>query len=115
MNVNDSGRKGLLGFAIRKTAPNKQPDWLSGMLPFPKMAHTPGQPIKTNVAPIQKFRWSDYGVEPGRQYRYEVFPVYGTPDQLKINKASKVTVTVNTAVTDLNTLINHRGSHAVVF
>lgn len=69
---------GLLGFALeREVAGNKK--WLRSMLHFPGLAHVAGELSPTNVAPIQKFRWSDYGVLPNGRYRYTVHPVYGNP------------------------------------
>ena len=62
-NVTDAKRTGLLGFALERLNPvTKKWEWLSGMMPFPGQAHDAGQPIPTDVAPIQKFRWSDYRV-----------------------------------------------------
>ena len=42
--------------------------------------HTPGEPLSTEQAPIQKFRWSDYRVYPDTTYTYEVHPVRGKPE-----------------------------------
>src|ERR1700675_2556441 len=88
MNLEEDACKGLLGFAIEREAPSYEPDkrhkWLSGLLAFPDQKHKTGDPIFSNVAPIQKFRWSDYTVYPAKEYHYTVHPVYGTPDRLDI-------------------------------
>jgi phosphatidylserine/phosphatidylglycerophosphate/cardiolipin synthase-like enzyme len=104
IDIEDDLRTGLLGFAIARSDGNKQ-EWLSGLLPFPHMTHAPGQLIPTNIAPIQKFRWSDYRVYPDRPYEYTIHPVYGTPQTPKL--AAGVTVKVKTA--------SLTGKHAVIF
>lgn len=77
MNVDDELREGLLGFAISRRVGRGASTWLNGMLAFEGTAHSPGEPVATNLAPIQKFRWSDYTVYPDTSYRYEAHPVYG--------------------------------------
>ena len=60
-NVPTERQAGLLGFSIERLDPKtKQWGWMSGMMPFPGQQHDPGQPIPTDIAPVQKFRWSDY-------------------------------------------------------
>ncbi|MCC6148174.1 MAG: phospholipase [Anaerolineaceae bacterium] len=83
MDIDPAKRDGLLGFAIeRYNAFNNSTGWLLGALNFPHASHTPGNLVSTNIAPIQKFRWSDYRVYPNSEYRYTIHPVYppwGTP------------------------------------
>jgi hypothetical protein len=97
MNLNEKACEGLLGFAIERTAPSyspgKQHKWLAGMMPFPGQKHAPGALIDSNVAPIQKFRWSDYTVFPGTLYQYTIHPVYGTPTTLDVRPGPSVEVT----------------------
>ncbi len=106
-DVDPARRQGLLGFALQRgegrTGAMK---WLKGMLHFPGVPRAAGQRFPTNEAPIQKFRWSDYGVYPGRTYRYTVHPVYGSPGRLDVQHGP--TVTVRTAAIS-------RGSHAILF
>ncbi len=85
----DANRKGLLGFAIQKN----DEDFLPAMIPFPGQPHNPGDPIPTNLAPVQKFRWSDYTVTAGTTYKYTVFAVRGTPAQLELGAGAEITVT----------------------
>ncbi|MGH7456670.1 MAG: hypothetical protein ACRENG_35305, partial [bacterium] len=71
MNVDDDRRQGLLGFAIeRRDRQDGGEKWLSGRLNFPGKFFKPGMLTPTKAAPIQKFRWSDYGVEPDGEYVY---------------------------------------------
>lgn len=55
---------GLLGFAIERQGGNRPHKWLSGGLSFPGVKGKPGEFPTSDNAPIQKFRWSDYGVFP---------------------------------------------------
>ena len=84
MNVPDARREDLLGFAIHRAGGDKPAEWLNGMISFPGVEHKPGQPLSTEQAPIQKFRWSDYRVYPDTTYKYEVHPVRGKPESPKI-------------------------------
>ncbi len=79
-DVKESQRQDLLGFAISRqilSGPYKgRIAWLQGILDFPGTTKGRGELIATNVAPIQKFRWSDYAVYPGIRYAYTIQPVY---------------------------------------
>jgi phosphatidylserine/phosphatidylglycerophosphate/cardiolipin synthase-like enzyme len=79
-NVEPDKREDLLGFAISREILSGRfagrIGWLQGILDFPGTTKARGELIATNVAPIQKFRWSDYSVYPGTQYAYTVQPVY---------------------------------------
>jgi phosphatidylserine/phosphatidylglycerophosphate/cardiolipin synthase-like enzyme len=94
MNVEAHKREGLLGFALqRRKGGAGEAEWLMGMLPFPDAPHKPGELIPTNVAPIQKFRWSDYRVFPDTRYDYTAHPVYGSPQQPEVEDGPTVSVT----------------------
>lgn len=93
MNVSEERRKGLLGFAIeREQVSNGKRQWLQGLLHFPGVSREPGEPTSTQVAPIQRFRWSDYTVRAGEKYRYVVHGVYGTPDRLRLDQGPSILV-----------------------
>jgi phosphatidylserine/phosphatidylglycerophosphate/cardiolipin synthase-like enzyme len=92
MDLPASARKGLLGFAIERSGGGED-RWLNGQLHFEGTALPPGEPVPTNLAPIQKFRWSDYTVWPDTTYRYRVHPVYGRVDRQEIRKGAEVEVT----------------------
>jgi hypothetical protein len=75
----DRARKpGLLGFAIEQKESGKPWQWLLNSLTFPGKAHTIPKwgATPTNLAPIQKFRWADYSIEPGTTCRYRVHLAY---------------------------------------
>jgi phosphatidylserine/phosphatidylglycerophosphate/cardiolipin synthase-like enzyme len=105
MDLAAQRRQGLLGFAIqhKKGAANWQ--WLLNSLTFPGLAHTLPQWAATpsNIAPIQKFRWSDYTVEPNTNCKYRVYPVYGTAAKPVLGERLEVAVT-----TDDGRPIGHR-------
>lgn len=75
-------RKNLLGFAISREILSGNSagriGWLQGILDFPETTKGRGELIASNVAPIQKFRWSDYAVYPSVRYAYNVYPVYSS-------------------------------------
>lgn len=83
-DVDSARRDGLLGFAIERRVGAGKWHWLYGKLGFAGEQVGEGTYFPSNVRPFQKFRWSDYRVEPGRQHTYRVHPVYGTPDRLRV-------------------------------
>ena len=86
---NDADRAGLLGFAVQRDGG----EFLPAMIPFPGQIHNPGDPIGTDKAPVQKFRWSDYTVDAGTTYKYSVYAVRGTPSALVLGDSADVTIT----------------------
>lgn len=107
MNLEPQLRQGLLGFALRRIdGRSGKREWLTGMLPFPHMQLRPGSLISTKVAPIQKFRWSDYRVYPDTQYTYLVHPVYGNPQHPDVQPGVEITIKTASLL---------QGEHRVVF
>lgn len=90
-----ASRADFLGFAIRRTpgfwsadGKTRVPDsWLPNRLTFDgPAAHTQGD-APTDQAPIQKFMWWDARIDPqdrGAAFRYDVYPVVGTPTNLQV-------------------------------
>jgi hypothetical protein len=100
-------REGLLGFAVeRQEGTRGRKKWLKSSLQFPGLPHADGERTPSNEAPVQKFRWSDYGVLPGRTYRYTVHPVYGEPGALRVEDGPTVTAKTDAFRT---------GTHGVLF
>src|SRR5215208_7141602 len=106
MDVTAAKRRGLLGFAIERTGGGAPHKWLTGLLHFPGRDHGAGQPVATRVAPIQKFRWSDYTALPAKRYRYTVHPVYGKPDDPRVDAGPVVQISTHRV---------DRGDHGVIF
>ena len=92
MDLAEPRRKGLLGFAIEKQQGSKPWLFLFNSLTFPGKAHTFAQYHATpsDKAPLQKFRWADYAVNPGTTMHYRVHLAYGTADapQLAIDSSA---------------------------
>ena len=97
VDLAESRRAGLLGFAFRQKEAAKPWQWLLNSLTFPGRAHTLAQwnATPSNLAPIQKFRWADYSIEPGTTCRYRVHPVYGTPAAPVLGEPLELSVTTD--------------------
>lgn len=88
MDLIEAKRQGCLGFSIERTdVDTGDRRWLPNMLRFPsdqtdaplpsdtKDKVKPGV-LTTARAPLQKFRWGDYTLEPGKRYRYRAVARY---------------------------------------
>ena len=77
-DLNKARKPGFLGFAIEQKEGDKPWQWLLNSLTFPGKAHTIPKwgATPSNLAPIQKFRWADYSIEPGTTCRYRVHLAY---------------------------------------
>lgn len=94
MDLAESRRKGLLGFAIEKQQGAKPWLFLFNSLTFPDKAHTFPQfhATPSDKAPLQKFRWADYAVNPGMTIHYRVHLAYGSPDAPQLGEALELTI-----------------------
>ena len=89
----DKARKpGFLGFAIEQKESNKPWQWLLNSLTFPGKAHTipKWNATPSNLAPIQKYRWADYSIEPGTTCKYRVHLAYA--GQLTLGESLEIEV-----------------------
>ncbi len=95
MDLAEPRRKGLLGFAIEKQSGTKPWLFLFNSLTFPGKVHTFPQYHATpsDIAPLQKFRWADYAVNPGTTMQYRVHLAYGTPDAPQLGEFLELTIT----------------------
>jgi len=95
MDLAEPRRKGLLGFAIEKQQGGKPWLFLFNSLTFPGKAHTFPQfhATPSDIAPLQKFRWADYAVNPGMTLHYRVHLAYGTADAVQLGEALELTIT----------------------
>ncbi len=91
-NIEPALRKNFLGFAIERTDKKKKA-WLQGALHFPGATDNSFALVDSNLAPIQKFRWSDYSVYEGGTYTYKVYGVYGKPGKLTYREGPEITLT----------------------
>jgi phosphatidylserine/phosphatidylglycerophosphate/cardiolipin synthase-like enzyme len=90
-------RQGLLGFAIEKQQGNKPWLFLFNSLTFPGKTHTFAQfhATPSDLAPLQKFRWADYAVNPGMTLHYRIHLAYGTPDAPQLGESLELTITAD--------------------
>ncbi|UVK96773.1 phospholipase D-like domain-containing protein [Pseudomonas sp. B21-048] len=97
IDVAEHRRKGLLGFAIEKQQGSKPWLFLFNSLTFPGKAHTFPQfhATPSDTAPLQKFRWADYAVNPGVTIHYRVHLAYGTADAPQLGECLEVTVSTD--------------------
>lgn len=108
-DVTAAKRKGLLGFAIHRVDHTEnEAYWLRGFRTFEATEPNPppGTLVSTMEHPVQAFNWGDYTAKPDHRYTYTVYPVYGTPANLKMGP--EVPITVETSDPE-------QGDHAVYF
>ncbi|WP_460145697.1 phospholipase D-like domain-containing protein [Pseudomonas sp. S2_A02] len=103
-------RKGLLGFAIEKQQGSKPWLFLFNSLTFPGKAHTFPQfhATPSDTAPLQKFRWADYAVNPGVTIHYRIHLAYGTADAPQLGEFLEVTVSTDNGLPEGQSVIFNR-------
>ncbi|WP_288409714.1 phospholipase D-like domain-containing protein [uncultured Herbaspirillum sp.] len=114
-DIDQAQRAGCLGFAIeRHDLKTGEVVWMRGMKTFEKtQPHTTlGQMFSSQQHPFQSFQWSDYSVNPGQGYTYEVHPTYGTPQALEVRDGAEVTVSTETEWGEPHSVFFNRGSVA---
>ena len=98
LDIDESARSGLKGFAFKRISPDGSSHWLTGMKVFPSLAprQAPGGGktihFPTNENPIQSLIWSDYEASPQTEYRYEISAMYGTPGHLEARHTVSVRI-----------------------
>jgi len=113
MDLQENMRKGCLGFTIFKEELDPPADGSApkGKRALPNMLRFPSDTgtglATTEKAPLQKFRWGDYTLKPGRRYRYTVVPKYGKP--------LKLTEQVPPVSVEVTTEDNQRPETAIFF
>jgi len=107
--------KNLMGFAVRRTDFHPgtgeilRLDWLNGQKRFKGVQSDYGDDIRSDQAPFQRFRWSDYTINPDRSYRYDVFPMTGTPGSLERGYALSFDIKPSKPVVDGIGIYTNRG------
>jgi hypothetical protein len=108
-NVPESARKGLLGFGLHRTDEvTGEGGWLPNFLRF-EANDRPGGSASSQRNPLQAFQWGDYGVTPGRRYRYRVQSLYGGPTKPRAGESVTVEVTTERQGTGRNGIYFNRG------
>lgn len=93
-DVDPALRQGLLGFAVRRRDGGEGAgpgEWIVNRRTFAGQEQG-RQYWPTDQAPVQKFRWGDYTVEPGKPYRYEVAAAHGSPGDVRLGPSVELTV-----------------------
>jgi phosphatidylserine/phosphatidylglycerophosphate/cardiolipin synthase-like enzyme len=108
MDVDESRRAGLLGFAIEKKVGSKDWEFLLNSLTFPGKAHTipEWEATPSDLAPFQKMRWADYRLEPRQTVKYRVHLAYGSADQPDLDEKLEL---------EVRTDDGKPGNHRVIF
>lgn len=115
LDCDRSARKGLLGFAFRRTRAGGASKWLrsqkvfKSVVPRPDLVHGD---YRTNQFPIQSFLWSDYTADPAVRYDFEVHPVYGTPANPELRDPISFSITTEPEEGDDHSIWFNRGAIA---
>ncbi|HSP96280.1 MAG TPA: phospholipase D-like domain-containing protein [Candidatus Dormibacteraeota bacterium] len=115
LNVSGAKRKGLRGFAIKRTDKTEgETYWMRGTKTFASVEPHPaaGAQFSSLVHPFQTFQWADYSAKPGYTYTYTVVAMYGPPTALKQGVSVDVTVTAESIEAQEHTVYFNRGSVA---
>lgn len=115
LNVSNAKRKGLRGFAIKRTDHTEgESYWMSGTKTFESVEPhpAPGGQYSSHVHPFQSFQWSDYSAKPGYAYTYMVVAMYGPVDALTDGVSVEVSVTTERIDGQEHTIHFNRGSVA---
>jgi len=115
LNIDNPLRRGLRGFAIRRTdIAAEETFWMKGQKTFKSLEPTPaaGEQFSSREHPFQSFQWSDYSAKPDQEYTYEVIALYGKPGVLDERNAASVTVRTEPIVGADHTIFFNRGSPA---
>ena len=101
LDLEEARRAACLGFSIWRTdlgpagAPLPADQPVAHALPsgvrFPSDTST--GPVTTEHAPLQRFRWGDYTLNPNHRYRYRVTAQYGAASALTAGPSVEVEVT----------------------
>lgn len=115
LDCENDARQGLLGFAFRRKRQGGEPRWLRSQKVFKSVVPKPDVDhgdYRTNKFPIQSFLWSDFTAEPGVQYQFEIFPVYGTPSEPDLQDPLVLSVTTEAEVGEDHSIWFNRGAIA---
>lgn len=105
---------GLLGFALKRSCYRASDDsvvrveFVEGQKRFECDTQV-GVDVTSDRAPFQRFRWSDYRLDPRYYYDYEVIPVYGRPCALDMAPSATVRFRPSEPVVDGTGIYVNRG------
>lgn len=108
-------RAGFRGFAIKRfDAKTGEIIWLRGMKTFEETEPYPakGEMFSSRLHPFQSFQWADYAVEPGQDYTYTFYALYGKASDLKAKAEVEVAVSTEMETGPTHSAFFNRGSVA---
>ena len=110
MDLDETRRDGLLGFAIERKVGTKAWEFLWNSLTFPGKAHTipEWEATPSNLAPFQKMRWADYRLDPRQTVRYRVHLAYGDAAQPDLDERLEVEVRTDDGMPEDHRVIFNR-------
>jgi phosphatidylserine/phosphatidylglycerophosphate/cardiolipin synthase-like enzyme len=107
MDIEEAALDGLLGFSIERAEGDGEFKALPNFLLFE--ANDGEEPdYSSRLNPFQEFLRGDYVVDPGRDYRYRVTAMYGSPDNLSDGDSVEVAVTTELERTDQDAVYFNR-------
>lgn len=110
LDVPETALEGLMGFSIHRLDHSTGREVaIQGFKTFPPRkgeAPPTGEPVPSDVQPLQSFHWGDYTVEPDRIYTYKIRSLYGTPGALTVGKELWIKVVTES---------EDYGQHAIFF
>ncbi len=112
MDASHKQCRGLLGFAIEREGGSRPRHFLSGIAHFPGIPHKAGDPVSSDVAPIQRFRWSDYRVFPDTEYSYTIYGAFGEWEKPTLIAGPSVTVRTSSASSGTHRVLFNRAAAA---
>jgi phosphatidylserine/phosphatidylglycerophosphate/cardiolipin synthase-like enzyme len=79
LDMDETARAGLRGFAIKRGQSGQPQDWLRGIKYFKDLVAKPNpqDDYSSRNQPFQTFLWSDYGASPGTDYDFTIIALYG--------------------------------------
>ena len=118
IDLEESARDGLQGFAIKRGIEGGPADWLKGIKYFKALVPNPqkGSVYSSRQHPFQTFLWSDYVADPGTNYEVTVVALYGDIHSLEEKYSVTFTVTTEKEIDQGHGIWFNRGaiaSHAL--
>lgn len=112
MNATEQSRRGLLGFAIRRTDHTEGEEyWLKGFKTFESVEPNPipAQGYLLRDHPVQSFLWGDYTAKPDHDYTYDVVALRGLPSRLEEGPHVSVRIQTESEDADAHAIFFNRG------
>lgn len=81
LDMDETTRQGLRGFAIKRGLGGQPQQWLRGIKYFAATVPHPDPKAdySSREQPFQTFLWSDYRADPGKTYDFTIIALYGDP------------------------------------